>query len=56
MTKDELFKQDDFRQQYTLAKQIGNRRFGSPCKHEQVKNGHCTNCLRKVVDKPVKKG
>lgn len=45
----DLFKQDDFRTQYELARKIGDKRFGSPCKHEQVKNGRCTQCLRKVV-------
>jgi hypothetical protein len=45
----ELFKQDDFRQQYALAKEIGDKRFGSECKHEQTKNGYCIQCLRKVV-------
>lgn len=27
----------------------GKRRFGSECKHEQVKGGHCVACLRKAV-------
>ena len=27
----------------------GNKRFGSECKHENIKNGRCTNCLRVVV-------
>ena len=33
---------------YELAKQQGDKKFGSECKHGQVKNGTCTNCLRKV--------
>ncbi len=49
MTTQDLFKQDDFRQQYELAKQTGDKRFGSECKHINVKNGYCTQCLRKVV-------
>ena len=49
----DLFKQDDFRTQYQLAKEAGDRRFGSECKHEQTRNGYCLYCLRKVVVKPV---
>jgi hypothetical protein len=45
----DLFAQDDFRQQYELAKRIGDKRFGSPCEHKRTKNGRCVNCLRKVV-------
>lgn len=44
-----LFKQDDFRTMYELAKSTGDRRFGSECKHEQVKDGTCQQCWRKVV-------
>lgn len=44
-------KSDAFRAAYELAKKIGDKRFGSECKHEQVKNGKCINCLRTVVDK-----
>src|SRR5260221_14000717 len=46
----DLFKQDDFRTQYQLAKSIGDQRFGSECKHEQTKGGYCSKCLRKVID------
>ncbi len=53
MTKQDLFRQDDFKQQYELAKQIGDKRFGSPCKHKRTKNGYCQQCLRKVIDKKV---
>ena len=42
-----------FEEEYELALSIGKERFGSECKHEQVVNGHCKQCLRKVV---VKKG
>ena len=38
-----------FNDQYELALKEGNKRFGSECKHSKVANGHCTNCLRKVV-------
>lgn len=38
-----------FNEEYELAKKIGDARFGSDCKHEHTKNGHCTICLRKVV-------
>jgi len=31
-----------------LMRSIGDKRFGSPCEHESVSNGHCTNCLRRV--------
>ena len=34
---------------YELAKSEGDKRFGSECKHESVKNGTCKNCLRKVI-------
>lgn len=51
MDKKDLFKQDDFRQQYELARLIGDKRFGSACEHKHVKNGHCQQCLRKVVTK-----
>lgn len=37
-----------FEEEYELAKSEGDKRFGSECKHENVKNGYCTNCLRKV--------
>lgn len=37
-----------FEEEYALAKRIGDQRFGSPCKHVQVKNGRCRRCLRKV--------
>ena len=36
---------------YELAKKEGDKRFGSGCKHENNKNGICTNCLRKVLCK-----
>jgi hypothetical protein len=35
--------------EYALALEAGKKRFGSPCKHIEVKNGVCCNCLRKVV-------
>lgn len=37
-----------FADEYELARQIGDARFGSECKHEQVKGGYCVACLRKV--------
>lgn len=55
MSNEELFKQDDFRTMYRLAHEAGKRRFGSECKHEQVKNGRCTNCLRKVYQPQIKR-
>jgi len=27
----------------------GKKRFGSECRHEVVRNGRCSSCLRKVV-------
>ncbi|KKL94024.1 hypothetical protein LCGC14_1868880 [marine sediment metagenome] len=36
---------------YELAIEEGDRRFGSPCRHERTKQGYCTNCFRKVIDK-----
>jgi hypothetical protein len=50
----DLFKQDDFRQQYELAKEQGDKRFGSPCSHTQTSYGVCLNCLRKVVTRPTR--
>lgn len=44
-----LFAQDDQAAMYRLAKEQGDKRFGSACRHERVRNGHCTNCLRAVV-------
>lgn len=35
--------------EYALAKRIGDKKYGSECTHEQVKSGHCLNCLRKVI-------
>lgn len=40
---------DKERREYELALRLGNRRFGSECKHEKVKNGHCRRCLRRVI-------
>jgi len=39
------------KQLYELALREGNRRFGSACKHEKTKNGHCVKCLRKVINR-----
>ena len=36
------------KQEYELALKIGNARYGSPCEHSVVRNGHCANCGRKV--------
>jgi ribosomal protein S14 len=55
MTKQDLFKQDDFRQQYALAKEQGDKRFGSPCEHTHTSNGVCRNCLRKVAVRGAQK-
>jgi hypothetical protein len=38
-----------FDKQYELAKQIGDRRFGSECKHIHVTDGVCLDCLRRVI-------
>ena len=35
--------------EYFLAKQIGDQRFGSMCRHERAKRGFCPDCLRKVL-------
>ena len=37
-----------FAEQYELALREGERRFGSECKHTEVKDGICLNCFRKV--------
>lgn len=36
---------------YALVHETGKKRFGSECKHQKTKNGHCVNCLRKVITK-----
>ena len=41
---------------FWLMHEQGKRRFGSLCNHERIRNGHCLNCLRKVVDKLAMKG
>ena len=38
-----------FDAQYELALRTGNARYGTECRHKTVKNGICTNCLRKVL-------
>lgn len=38
-----------FANEYALALRTGQQRFGSDCKHENVRSNHCTNCLRKVL-------
>jgi hypothetical protein len=38
----------NFDREYELALKIGKARFGSECKHEVIKNGHCVNCLRRI--------
>jgi len=40
---------DRFRAEYKLARREGDRRFGTPCEHKQVRNGRCLKCLRKVI-------
>lgn len=40
-----------FEQEYELMRSVGEKRFGSYCAHEKVKNGTCRNCLRKVITK-----
>jgi hypothetical protein len=42
-------RESDFRTQYELAKREGDKRFGSPCNHEQTRNGQCMKCLRKGI-------
>jgi hypothetical protein len=38
-----------FDKQYELAKQIGDRRFGSECKHLHITFGVCVDCQRWVI-------
>ena len=35
--------------EYELARRIGDKRFGSECKHNIVINGRCVNCQRSVI-------
>ena len=39
---------------YELMDKQGKERFGTECKHEKVRGGHCVNCLRKVVTKKAR--
>ena len=41
------------RQLYELALKEGERRFGSECPHTHVRNGRCTQCLRRVITKGI---
>ncbi len=34
---------------YWRMHEQGKKRFGSECRHESVKNGKCSNCLRQVI-------
>jgi hypothetical protein len=38
------------KQEYELALKIGKQRYGSECKHAEIKNGRCKKCLRKVIN------
>jgi len=38
-------------EQYELARRVGDKRFGSACKHKRVRNGRCLECYRSVVVK-----
>lgn len=42
---------EKFNEEYELAINIGNKRFGSECKHLKTKNGYCLNCYRKIIAK-----
>jgi hypothetical protein len=37
-----------FAAEYETARAIGDIRFCSECKHENIRNGRCAKCLRKV--------
>ncbi len=37
-----------FAEQYESAIREGNARFGSECKHTEVKDGVCLNCFRQA--------
>lgn len=41
-------KSEAFLALYALALKTGKKRFGSKCKHEQIREGRCLNCKRKV--------
>jgi hypothetical protein len=34
---------------YEALLKEGKRRFGSPCRHENTRNGRCLKCLRPVI-------
>lgn len=50
---DEEREQDFFRpsfsEEYALARQIGDERFGSECPHARAHRGRCCKCGRKVM-------
>lgn len=39
---------DQFRKEYELAEKDGKKKFGSACKHTNIRQGRCLDCLRKV--------
>lgn len=41
---------EEERKLYELALSEGKKRFLSECRHETIRNGHCTKCLRKVFN------
>jgi hypothetical protein len=43
--------QSDFNAEYEFARKIGDKRFGSECKHEKVLRGKCSVCLRSVYSR-----
>jgi len=40
-----------FAEEYELALREGERRFGSGCRHDHIKDGVCLDCYRKVVSR-----
>ena len=40
-----------FSEEYELMLSIGQKKYGSVCRHEKVRNGICVNCKRKVISK-----
>lgn len=42
-----------FKEEYELALKTGKRKFGQECRHEEIKNGKCLNCLRRVINQRV---
>lgn len=42
-----------FKEEYELALKTGRKKFSQECQHEEIKNGKCLNCLRRIINQRV---